>query len=251
MNYYRHHLGDYAKDTPHLTLVEHGAYRVLMDTYYISEKPLTLDMDRLYAIVRATRPAERKVIDAVLAEFFTKDETGYHHKRIDEELEKYQEKASQNKANGNLGGRPKITQTVSKAEPKNNLSQEPVASNQKPVAKNQEPRELQNLKPKVKNNGADAPDWMPSVWADFEKHRTEKRQTLTPTARTAAIAKLDRWRSEGKDIAAIIRNSIENGYSGLFEINNKTQSNQDAFDEAERKLFGKPERDISNESERV
>tara|TARA_R110000868_G_C10960892_1_gene768480 strand:- start:3741 stop:4403 length:663 start_codon:yes stop_codon:yes gene_type:complete len=130
VNYYKHHLGDYAKDTPHLTLLEHGAYRVLMDAYYIAEKPLTLDMERLYAIVRATRPAERKVVDSVLAEFFIKDETGYHHKRIDEELEKYQEKATQNKANGNRGGRPKITQSVSKDEPKNNLSHKPVTNNQ-------------------------------------------------------------------------------------------------------------------------
>ncbi len=248
MNYYKHHLGDYAKDTPHLTIVEHGAYRVLMDACYIAEKPLPLDMGRLYAIVRAARPAERKVVDSVLAEFFIKDETGYHHKRIDEELEKYREKASQNKSNGNLGGRPKITQTVIKQEPKNNLSHKPVTNNQEPVTKNQE---LQTPKTKVKNNGADAPDWMPSVWADFEKHRTEKRQTFTPTARTAAIAKLDRWRQEGKDIAAIIQNSLENGYTGLFEINNKNQSNQDSFDAAERQIFGEAERDITHDAERV
>ncbi len=40
---------------------------------------------------------------------------------------------------------------------------------------------------------------------------------MTPTAIRNSIAKLDRWRLEGKDIAAIIRHSIEQGYTGIFE----------------------------------
>lgn len=29
MNYYEHHLGDYYRKAKHLTLLEHGAYRML------------------------------------------------------------------------------------------------------------------------------------------------------------------------------------------------------------------------------
>ena len=31
MNYYSHHIGDYLTATAHLTLLEHGAYRRLID----------------------------------------------------------------------------------------------------------------------------------------------------------------------------------------------------------------------------
>ena len=34
MKYYRRNPGDYLSATGHLTLVEHGAYNVLIDTYY-------------------------------------------------------------------------------------------------------------------------------------------------------------------------------------------------------------------------
>ena len=39
-NYYKRHLGDYAmKDTRHPSL-EHGAYCLLLDYYYSTEKPI-------------------------------------------------------------------------------------------------------------------------------------------------------------------------------------------------------------------
>ena len=37
MNYYERHIGDYLKDTSHLSLLEHGVYTRLMDVYYTKE----------------------------------------------------------------------------------------------------------------------------------------------------------------------------------------------------------------------
>ena len=37
MNYYQRHIGDYARDTGHLSLLEHGVYMVLLDYHYASE----------------------------------------------------------------------------------------------------------------------------------------------------------------------------------------------------------------------
>jgi Protein of unknown function (DUF1376) len=47
MYYYQHHIGDYRKDTSHLSLIEHGIYRQLLDLYYITEKPLDKKSIRL------------------------------------------------------------------------------------------------------------------------------------------------------------------------------------------------------------
>jgi uncharacterized protein YdaU (DUF1376 family) len=40
MNFYKHYLGDYARDTKGLSLIEHGAYRVLLDHNYATEEPI-------------------------------------------------------------------------------------------------------------------------------------------------------------------------------------------------------------------
>lgn len=66
--------------------------------------------------------------------------------------------------------------------------------------------------------GAVAPGWLPANWQIYLQHRKESRKPLTATAQTAAINKLERWKAEGKDISAIITQSVENGWSGLFEV---------------------------------
>jgi uncharacterized protein YdaU (DUF1376 family) len=98
MNYYPHHIGDYAKDTAHLTLLEDGAYRRLLDLYYSSERSLPLNMDGLYRLVRARTKDEKKAVDTVLAEFFTKGNSGWNNKRADEEIAKAREEGEEAKA---------------------------------------------------------------------------------------------------------------------------------------------------------
>jgi uncharacterized protein YdaU (DUF1376 family) len=92
MNYYEHHLGDYMRDTAHLTILEDGVYRRLIDAYYIKEAPLPADKAKCYKLARASSKAERAAVDAVLEEFFELDVDGFHNKRCDEEIEKFQAK---------------------------------------------------------------------------------------------------------------------------------------------------------------
>lgn len=92
MNYYEHHLGDYVKDAGHLTMVEDGAYRRLIDAYYIKEAPIPLDMNKACRLARAMDPDERTAVETVLNEFFDKTEHGWTHGRCDEEIARYREK---------------------------------------------------------------------------------------------------------------------------------------------------------------
>lgn len=90
MNHYPHHLGDYAKDTLGLSMLEHGAYRLLLDAYYATEEaPAAEDV---YAITKAGTPAERKAVEKVLRKFELRDGR-YYHKRVEEELEAYRERS--------------------------------------------------------------------------------------------------------------------------------------------------------------
>lgn len=89
MNYYEHHLGDYMRDAGHLSMLEDGAYRRLIDTYYGREKPLPLDVRECCKLARANSKQERDAVAYVLREFFVKTDEGYRQKRCDEEIERY------------------------------------------------------------------------------------------------------------------------------------------------------------------
>lgn len=92
VNYYEHHLGDYAAATAHLSWDEDMAYTRLLRAYYHHEKPLPLEVKELYRLVRASNSAQRKAVDGVLREFFVQHQDGWHQKRCDEEIARYQEK---------------------------------------------------------------------------------------------------------------------------------------------------------------
>lgn len=80
--------GDYGRDTGHLSMVEDGAYRRLLDHYYSTGAPLPLSKDAIYRVCRATHPYERRAINKVLEQFFCRREDGYHNRRADRELTK-------------------------------------------------------------------------------------------------------------------------------------------------------------------
>lgn len=91
MNYYEHHLGDYLRDTAHLSMLEDGAYRRLMDAYYIKEQPLPSELRDVYRLARAASKQDKEAVDVVLREFFTHTAEGWRHKRCDEEIQRYHE----------------------------------------------------------------------------------------------------------------------------------------------------------------
>jgi len=70
VNFYKHFLGDYARDTQSLSLIEHGAYRVLLDHCYATELPLPTDRLELFRIAKAMTAAERKAVDRMAERFF-------------------------------------------------------------------------------------------------------------------------------------------------------------------------------------
>jgi uncharacterized protein YdaU (DUF1376 family) len=86
--WYPHYPGDYARGTAHLSLVQHGAYRLLLDHYYATAAPLSGEITTLYRICRAFDETERKAVDFVVSQFFELRSDGYHNRRADRELAK-------------------------------------------------------------------------------------------------------------------------------------------------------------------
>ena len=101
MNYYEHHIGDYAQATVHLSLLEDGAYSRLIRKYYAEEKPLPVDVQAVQRLIVARTDEEKQAVADILKEFFTLEEDGWHNKRCDEEIARYREKQGKARASAN------------------------------------------------------------------------------------------------------------------------------------------------------
>lgn len=84
VNYYQRHIGDYIRDTSHLSLLEHGVYARLLDIYYSRESPLPDEV--VYRLVGAKDTKEKAATAAVLNEFFSLVDGQWRHGRCDEEI---------------------------------------------------------------------------------------------------------------------------------------------------------------------
>lgn len=103
MNYYEHHIGDYAEATAHLSFVEDAAYARCIRKYYALERPLPTDVKAVQRLIGARTREEKAAVETVLNEFFERHDDGWHQKRCDEEIARFSDKRS--KAQRSAGAR--------------------------------------------------------------------------------------------------------------------------------------------------
>lgn len=194
---------DYAGDTAHLTMVQHGAYLLLMQHYYLKGAALPANAELLHRVCRCTTDTERDAVQAVLGEFFALVDGEYHHARIDAELEKSR-KISKVRKEAAESRHAKAGANADANAPANT------------VQKHTQPQ------PQVK----DTPPLPPTpveglnteAWAEYMAHRKQLRaKPLKP----ASIEKQQRWLvAQGPpDIQRlIVDQTIRNNWQGLFEL---------------------------------
>lgn len=135
MNHYPHHVGDYLKDTAHLSLLEHGCYRRMLDVYYTRERPLPADDGAVCRLVGAASKDEKRAVVVVLKEFFSMGDDGWHNKRADAEIAAYKDKAGKasasaktrwSKSERNANASPNALRTHSEGNANQNQEPEPI-----------------------------------------------------------------------------------------------------------------------------
>jgi uncharacterized protein YdaU (DUF1376 family) len=175
MHYYKFNIADYRKDTGHLSTIEHGIYRQLIDWYYLDEQPIP---EENQMVIRRLRLGSDEVmfLQNVLSDFFVLGKKGYEHKRIEVEIKDYHEQVEKNKNNGRLGGRPKKTQSVISGLPDESQNN----PNHKPLTINQEPKK------KKATVVACPPDVGQQEWEDWLALRKAKKAPVTETVLKSA-----------------------------------------------------------------
>ena len=215
MNYYKRHIGDYAKKAGHLSVLEHGVYTLLLDAYYDREKAPTKAEAIRHARTRTQE--ELAALDAVLSDFFTEIDGLYFQTRVEEEFKKAEEIAKLNKVNGIKGGRPrkpkgnrKITEPVIKNNP--NITEVGGENNPNPLI-HQSTNPLSKEESKAIVRASRLPqDWKPSD-SDLAYCQTHRPELV---AKEVADSFHDYWIAKsGKDAtktdwAATWRNWVRN-----------------------------------------
>ena len=131
MHYYQFNIGNYRRKTGHLSMLEHGAYKSLIDTYYLEERPLCADHANLMRTHSARTDEEKKAIENVLSDFFTLTDAGYVHNDIEDNLGKYHKKSE--KARKSAQTRWSNDANAMRTQCEGNANHKPLTTNQEPI----------------------------------------------------------------------------------------------------------------------
>lgn len=177
MNYYQRHIGDYHKKAGRLSMLEHGAYTLLLDACYDREKFPTKEEAIDWCWARSAE--EIAAVEFVLSKFFTFDGSVYVQTTIQENVAHYHEKALKNKQiaiEREEARRIKREQAVHDVA--RNVHESP--PNHKPITNNQEP--ITNIKDKEHVDSIESPS------VDFQEIEFNRFWKYYPTKKAKSAA---------------------------------------------------------------
>jgi len=188
MNFYKHYIGDFQRDTSHLSLTERGAYLALMHHYYATEMGLPDSHLALCRIAGAFTLAEKRAVEVAMG-FFEVRNYLLWHKRIEAELEKSEKRCDKNREIALEREARKRTEKEAKTSNEASTKQarnvpESCHDRSTNEAPPPEPKpEPEEIPKKNKQKKVDRPVGVAeSVWADFVTLREAKKSPITATA---------------------------------------------------------------------
>jgi uncharacterized protein YdaU (DUF1376 family) len=256
--YYRRFMGDYLRDTRSLSLAEHGAYNLLLDSYY-SEERLTSDKEELYRICSARTLEEEKAVDKVVRKYFTSDGDHLVQERVERELAarrtflKEQQKKAKKGADARWKGRgdapgkaPEIPEGIAAGMPgampgalpealpealpggcQGQCPEDAQASASASASRSGSASPAASGKKKPARRGGKSPpgrafvvpDHIPrEAWDHFEAMRVKIRKPLTDRGRELVVEELAKL---GGDPVAILEQSVRNDWQDVYPLRDK------------------------------
>ena len=217
MHYYKRNIGDYAKKAGRLSMLEHGAYTLLIDACYDRERFPTEAEAIDWAWARSD--AEIEAVRFVLSRFFVLTDGLYVQDRINDEVVQYQRNAETNARIATEREEKRRSRERSVNGACKDVNEPP--PNQEPRTTNQEPptRKDKTRKPRPQSDdfvsvddlvaeGVDA-----QVAKDWLRVRKDKQQrTLTKTA--WATVKAESVKA-GMALDESLREAVARGWAGF------------------------------------
>jgi uncharacterized protein YdaU (DUF1376 family) len=199
--WYPFYVGDYQQKTAHLSLAEHGAYRLLLDHFYATGAPLPSEKDVLFRICRAHNLAEKRVILSIISQFFYEKNGKYFHKKVEEILVKRQKYSDTQSAN---------------ASARYDAKKMPARASTILISRKE--KEEKENKPIPLMDVFSLPDWIPhEQWSAYMEVRKIKKAANTDRAINSVIKKLNEFRKEGFSLVEILENSIRSSWIDVYK----------------------------------
>lgn len=218
MHYYRHHIGDFIKDTTNLDDHQLATYMRMLWAYYSEEKPLANAPEDIAFAMRS----DEKTVGLILRHYFKETADGWRHGRCDREIADFhgkKEKASgsanarwKNAKNNANAMRPECERNANAS--KTDANQEPITNNQEPSKNPPNPQGGEPAKPSRKFDPIEAcpENVSPEVWADWVSCRKAQRKPLSESTCKAQARQL----KDHPNPDQVIIESISAGWQGLF-----------------------------------
>lgn len=212
-------------------------FRRLLDLYYASQKPISLELEMVARKIRIPLGT----LTLILGEFFERKPDGFHNNKADGIIAEYESKVTKARINGAKGGRPKPKKTSVKTNPltqgnqdgsqakpdANQIERQPITINHKP-----KPLDLPLYPPLPDGE----PDWFAHLpkaldtfefrdaWMKWVNYRKTIKKPLNPLSATAA------WKRALEVGATATIDSFEraiaNGWQGAFPAAQVSQQNE-------------------------
>lgn len=198
MHYFKRNIGDYHKKAGRLSMLEHGAYTLLLDACYDRERFPTLDEAIEWAWARSDE--EIAAVKFVLSKFFTLLDGIYLQERVLEEIELYHAKSAKNKeiaiareeAKRNRRTRSEHVSCSSVNESAPN--HKPLTINQEPVTKKEDQEPLPSSPAKTARKTKIPDPFM--LTADMRQWAADTAPAVDVRSETENF--VDYWRGEAK-----------------------------------------------------
>lgn len=188
MNWFKFYIGDFQRDTGHLSLTERGAYLCLIHHYYATEKPLPNDHTALCRVAGAQTKDEKEAVRAAMG-FFEAVDSGLMHSRIEAELHKAGDVSNTNRQ---IALAREAARRAAKGEHEQSTNRaESVPRNEHEQSTPQTPdtRLIPNTPPNPRKRGAAAAEGFDAFW-DAYPRKTAKPQAVKAFGSLAPSAEL-------------------------------------------------------------
>jgi uncharacterized protein YdaU (DUF1376 family) len=224
MNYYERFMGDYGKKTARLTMIEHGAYTLLLDEYYSTEAPLPEPYAELYRIARAMSKEEQAAVRKIADLHFPVANDGLRHNaRADEEIPKARKRIEGARVNGSKGGRPKKPDENPAGNPAGLRNETQRVSGSKPSGEptGKAPHTPYTTPTTERGSGGVTFTRPPlpktlteQTWASWKSHLANRGKAMTPQAEAVQLNRL----KDHADPERVVQDCLANGWLNLPPI---------------------------------
>ncbi len=202
--YMKLYVADYLGDTHHLSVVEHGAYLLLLMAMWRAGGSLPSADANLAKLARCTPDQWAEIRDGVLA-FFRRRGGRITHKRIAAEMAKYESTSGKRSVAGKRGGRQKVNKINDQEKAKASFSE----SKPEAIADITRTRTIDSSEDK--SSDADASnDLDGSSWRAAVKVLTEQGSMTEKPARSFFGKLLSENRLEARDLLPALTQAMVN-----------------------------------------